>query len=128
MTLADWCLLGAVLLTLLTIVPAKARRRGAFDNARPRDPTFYAADPLSTRLLGAHQNGMEVFPFFAAGVLLAEFRHAPQAVVDELAVAFLLLRLAYVLAYAGDRPTLRSLLWAAGFFVNIAIFVLPALA
>jgi uncharacterized MAPEG superfamily protein len=124
MTIADFCLLGAVLLTLLTIVPAKARRRHEYDNARPRDPAFYA-DPLSARLLGAHQNGQEVFPFFAVAVVLAEFRHAPQTVVDELAVAFLLLRLAYVLAYAGDRPTLRSLLWALGFFVNIAIFVLP---
>ena len=126
MTIADWCLLGAALLPLFTIGPIKWLRRGRFDNAKPRDPGFYA-DALGTRVLGAHQNGMEVFPFFAAAVLLAEFRHAPQGTINALALAFVLLRVAYVLAYVGDRPTLRSLFWALGFIANIAIFVLPAL-
>ena len=69
---------------------------------------------------------MEVFPFFAVAVVLAEMRHAPQQLVDELAVAFLILRFAYVLAYLGDRPTTRTILWNLGFLANLAIFVLPA--
>jgi uncharacterized MAPEG superfamily protein len=125
MTIADWCLLGAVLLYLLTLAPVKAVRHRNFDNARPRDPSFYAA-PLSGRALGAHLNGVETFPFFAAAVLLAEMRSAPQALIDEFAVLFLLLRGAYVLAYLGNRPTLRTVLWNAAFAVNVAIFALPA--
>ena len=125
MTIADWCLLGAVLLYLLTVAPVKALRHREFNNARPRDPSFYAG-PLSERALGAHLNGIEVFPFFAVAVVLSELRHAPQTLVDELALAFLLLRFAYVLAYLGNRPTLRTILWNLGFLANLGIFILPA--
>jgi hypothetical protein len=34
--------------------------------------------------------------------------------------------LIYVLAYVGDRPSLRTLLWSVGLAVNITIFFLPA--
>ena len=65
------------------------------------------------------------FPFFAAAVLLAEFRGAPQNLINELAVLFLIVRIAYVLTYIGNRPRLRSILWNIGFVINIAIFFLP---
>ena len=124
MTIAEWCVFGAVLLYLLTIAPFKAAGSHSFDNARPRAPEFYR-DPLRARALGAHLNGIETFPFFAAAVLLAEFRVAPQHLIDELAVLFLLVRAAYVLTYLGDRPTLRSILWNVGFVINAGIFFLP---
>ena len=50
--------------------------------------------PTRKRALGAHFNGIETFPFFAAAVLLAEFRDAPQAWVDGLALGFLVTRVA----------------------------------
>jgi uncharacterized MAPEG superfamily protein len=129
MTIAEWCIFGAVLLYLLTIAPVKAlsfRRFPRFDNSRPRDPAFYD-DPLRARALGAHINGIETFPFFAAAVLLAEFRAAPQNLVDELAALFLIVRIAYVFTYLGNRPTLRTILWNIGFAINVAIFFLPAI-
>ena len=61
------------------------------------------------------------------GVLLAEFRAAPQNLINELAVLFLIVRIAYVLTYIGDRPRLRSILWNVGFLINIAIFFMPAI-
>ena len=70
-------------------------------------------------------NGIETFPFFAAAVLLAEFRAAPQNLINELAVLFLIVRVAYVFTYLGNRPTLRSILWNIGFAINVAIFFLP---
>jgi uncharacterized MAPEG superfamily protein len=112
------------MLYLLTIAPIKWIGFRSFDNAKPRDPTFYA-DPLRARALGAHQNGIEAFPFFAVAVLLAEFRTGPQRLIDELAVLFLIVRIAYVFTYLGDRPTLRSILWSIGFAINLAIFFLP---
>jgi len=126
MTPAEWCVFGTVALYLLTIVPIKWIGYRRYDNARPRDPAFYD-EPLRARALGAHQNGIEAFPFFAAAVLLAEFRNAPQNLINELAVLFLIVRVAYVLTYIGNRPRLRSILWNIGFIINIAIFFLPAI-
>jgi uncharacterized MAPEG superfamily protein len=124
MTAAEWCIFGAVMLYLLTIASVKWIGFRRFDNASPRDPAFYS-DPLRSRALGAHQNGIESFPFFAVAVLLAEYRAGPQQLIDELAVLFLIVRVAYVFTYLGDRPTLRSILWSTGFAINLAIFFMP---
>ena len=126
MTVAEWCVFVSLMLYLLSIASVKWLRAGRFDNAKPRDPAFYE-DPIATRALGAHQNGIESFPFFAAAVLLAEFRACPQNLINELAVLFVIVRIAYVFTYIGNRPTLRSILWSIGFAINIAIFFLPAL-
>jgi uncharacterized MAPEG superfamily protein len=124
MTIAEWCIFASVALYLLTIAPFKAIHRRSFNNAKPRDPGFYE-DPLRARAFGAHINGIEAFPFFAAAVLLAEFRAAPQNLINELAVLFLIVRIAYVLTYLGNRPSLRSILWNVGFVINVGIFFLP---
>jgi len=126
MTIAEWCVFGTLMLYMLTIGPVKWIGIRQFDNSRPRDPAFYD-DPLRARALGAHQNGIEAFPFFAVAVLLAEFHSSPQRLIDELAMLFLIVRLAYVFTYLGDRPTLRSILWSIGFAINVAIFFMPAI-
>jgi uncharacterized MAPEG superfamily protein len=126
MTVAEFCIVGVVAIYLLTIVPVKWFGSRQYDNSKPRDPAFYA-DALRARALGAHQNGIEAFPFFAVAVLLAEFRGAPQNLINELAVLFVIVRIAYVLTYIGNRPRLRSILWSIGFVINIAIFFLPLL-
>jgi uncharacterized MAPEG superfamily protein len=124
MTIAEWCVFASVMLYLLTIAPIKWLGFRQFDNANPRDPGFYD-DRLRARAWGAHLNGIETFPFFAVAVLLAEFRGSPQNLINELAVLFLIVRIAYVFTYLGDRPTLRSILWAIGFVINVGIFFLP---
>jgi uncharacterized MAPEG superfamily protein len=126
MTIAEWCVFGAVILYLLTITSVKWIGSGSYDSANPRDPAFYQ-DAIRARALGAHQNGIETFPLFATAVLLAEFRAAPQNFINELAILFLIVRTAYVLTYVGDRPRLRSILWSIGFIINAAIFFLPLL-
>jgi uncharacterized MAPEG superfamily protein len=126
MTIAELCLLGMVLLTILVLAPAKVAGWHAFDNAYPRDPAFYAKGPRA-RALGAHQNGLEAFPLFAAAVLLAEMRAVPQHMIDGLALAFLGARIAYAVCYLGDRPTLRSVIWTLALVCNLAIFLLPVL-
>ena len=126
MTVAEWCVFASLMLYLLSIASVKWLRFGNFDNSRPRDPAFYD-NPIAARALGAHQNGIEAFPFFAAAVLLAEFRACPQNLINELAVLFVIVRISYVFTYIGNRPTLRSILWSIGFAINIAIFFMPAL-
>jgi len=124
MTVAEFCVFGVVALYLLTIVPVKWIGYRKYDNAKPRDSAFYE-DAIRARALGAHLNGIETFPFFAAAVLLAEFRLGPLRLIDELAVLFLIVRIAYVFTYLGNRPRLRSILWNIGFTINVAIFFLP---
>jgi uncharacterized MAPEG superfamily protein len=123
MTGAEWCLFGAVLLYLVTLAPTKGLAPREFDNANPRDPKFFE-HPVRKRALGAHINGIETFPFFAAAVLLAEFRNAPQGWVDGLALAFLVTRVGFVAAYVGNKPTLRTVLWSAAFALNLGLFFL----
>ena len=124
MKIAELCLLGMVLLTYLVLGPAKFAGRREFDNAYPRDPAFYTKGPRA-RALGAHQNGLEAFPLFAAAVLVAELHSAPQHTIDGLALAFLGARIAYAVCYLGDRPSLRSMIWTLAFVCNLAIFLLP---
>src|ERR1700755_2611918 len=126
MTIAEWCVFGTLMLSLLTIVSVKWTGFRSFDNSRPRDPDFYD-DPIRARALGAHQNGIEAFPFFAVAILLAEFRACPQNLINELAMLFVIVRIAYVFTYLGNRPTLRSILWNIGFAITAAIFSLRAL-
>jgi uncharacterized MAPEG superfamily protein len=124
MTISEWMIFAAVILYLLTVAPVKAVGHRTFDNSNPRNPTFYGSG-LASRALGAHLNGIETFPFFAAAVLLAEFHHTPQHWLDVLATAFVGIRLLFVLAYLGNWPTTRTLLWNLGFAVNTAIFFMP---
>jgi len=42
-------------------------------------------------------------------------------------VLFLIVRIAYVLTYLGNRPTLRTILWSIGFAINLGIFFMPLL-
>lgn len=125
MTIAEICLPLMLLITIGAIAPAKFDGRREYDNGNPRDPAFFRTG-FRQRALAAHQNSYECLPFFFAAVLLAEFRSAPQGILDALAVAFVLIRIAYVLAYWGDRPTARSIIWAAGLACTLAIFFLPA--
>jgi uncharacterized MAPEG superfamily protein len=124
MTLAEWMIFTAVILYLITVAPVKAVGYKTFDNSNPRDPAFYKPG-IATRALGAHINGIETFPFFAVSVLIAEFRQLPQNWIDELAVAFVVIRLLFVFAYLINRSTIRTLLWNLAFVVNTAIFFMP---
>jgi uncharacterized MAPEG superfamily protein len=124
MTVAEWMVFAAVILYLLTVAPVKALGYRTFDHSNPRDPAFYKPG-VATRALGAHLNGVETFPFFAAAVLFAEFRQQPQHLLDMLAIGFVAIRCGYVFAYLIDWPTTRTLLWNLGFAVNAAIFFMP---
>ena len=126
MTIAELCILATLILAIATVIPAKALGWRDFNNANPRDPAFYTPG-FRARALAAHQNGLETFPFFAASVLLAEMHQARQDTLDWLAAGFLLARLVYVGCYLGNQPTVRSLVWSAGFLFNLGVFFAPVL-
>jgi uncharacterized MAPEG superfamily protein len=124
LTLADLSILGAVLAYLAPILIVKYGAIGSFDNSKPRDPGFYQ-DPFRARGLWAHQNGLEGFAFFAAAVVVAQMRAAPQNLVDGLALAYVALRFGYAAAYLADLASLRSAIWTLAFAANVALLLTP---
>ena len=125
MTIALWCVLAGGLMPYFFATVAKV---GApIDNRLPRD----SADALigfRRRAFAAHLNTFESFPLFAISVLAAQSQAGDQMMVDQLAVAWVGLRIAYFLLYIANLAALRSLVWAVGAVVAVAIFTTPAWA
>jgi len=127
MTIANWCVLAACFLPVITVGFAKAsaaklsRRNGGYDNDHPRDWEAKLTG-WPQRAIAAQKNGFEALPLFIAGVVLAQQAQANQATVDGLAIAFIILRCLYVAAYLLNRSTLRSLIWFGGVGVSVALF------
>ena len=124
MNLSYWCILIAGILPVVTVAVAKWGRRD-FDNAEPRQ-WMEKLQGLRRRADNAHRNHFEAFPFFAAGVLVAQQLNAPQDSINMLAVAFIAARIVYTLLYLANRPTMRSITWVIGYIAVIGLFLLPA--
>jgi len=126
LSLADWCILAAALIPLLFTGIAKFGAHGRdYNNHAPRK--FQAGlNGWRARAHWAHQNGIEVFPLFGIAVLLAEFRSAPQAWTNILALLFIGWRLLYGALYIADRASLRSAVWTLGFLCCVALFAIAA--
>lgn len=119
MSIALWCILVAAILPILSAFPAKLS--SDFDNASPRDPNYWR-NGFRARAKGAQANGFEAFPLFAVAVFVAMSQGANGEWIDRLAVLFILLRLIYIACYWLDRPTPRSVAWAAAFFTCVGLF------
>lgn len=129
MTIAFWCVLIAAMLPLTATAIAKftgAKKIGPKENHNPRE-WLETLEGYKKRAHWAQQNSFEAFPFFAAGVIVSQMAGAAQATVDLLAVAFIVIRLAYLACYLADLATQRTLVWTAGYGVCIALFVVPVL-
>lgn len=128
-TVAVICLIIAAAMIALTEFPvawARKKQQGVYDNRNPRMQqarlTGYGA-----RALGAHQNTIEAFPIFAAGVLLAIIAGVDSGWLTFLTLLFTGARLVYMAAYLADVHLLRSLSWMVGFGASIALMLLPLL-
>lgn len=121
MTFALWSILLAALLPIVWAGMAKSGAAG-YENARPR--------VHMQQLTGWHQradwaqaNSYEVFPPFAAGVIIAHMVGANQLLVDSLAGLFLLARILYGVFYIKDIHMARSLSWLTGSLCTIGFFL-----
>jgi uncharacterized MAPEG superfamily protein len=123
MTIALWCILVAGLLPFVAV--AIAKRSPDYDNADPR-AWLDRRQGMAKRAVAAQHNSFEAFPFFAAAVLIAHLLAAPRLSSDLLALLFVFARVLYLLAYLGNRATLRSLCWALGLACVIGQFVISA--
>ncbi|MBV9289740.1 MAG: MAPEG family protein [Hyphomicrobiales bacterium] len=119
MTIAIWCIFIAATLPYVAF--------GMVKGLDPVQPRYHAGD-LETRSLrayGAHLNGLETFPWFAAAVIVAHMVGGPSRIADILAVVYVLIRIGHMAAYIGGRQPLRTSAFGAGQLVALAIFVSP---
>lgn len=120
MTIAYYCVFIAALIPYIFTAMAKAGAPG-FNNYKVRD-FQNKLEGWRRRAHWAHQNGMEAFPPFAAGVIIAHLVGAKQQTIDILAVTFVVFRILYGVCYLTNKAALRSLAWLVGFLCMIALF------
>ncbi len=121
MTVAIVCLLIAGMLPILSAGIAKAGFKN-FDNRSPRE-WLARQTGFRARANAAQANAWEAFPFFAAGVLVAQWSGVPQPRIDLLAISFVALRIGYLALYLADRASARSIVWLAGWGISAALYL-----
>src|SRR5271165_4563503 len=119
MTIAIWCILIAATLPYVAFSFIKG--------LDPEQPRFHVGDlpGRSVRAYGAHLNGLETFPWFAAAVIVSQVAGGPSRIVDLLAIVYILVRAGHMAAYISGRQPLRSALFGVGQLVALAIFISP---
>ena len=120
MTIAYWCVL---FMGLLPIVAAGIAKKGFkdFDNSMPRQ-WLANQTGFRARANAAQANLFESLPLFFAAVMIASITNAPQNRIDLLAIGFVLARIAFLICYIANWPTIRTIVWTAGLFCVMAIF------
>jgi len=121
MTIAFWCVFVAALLPYVPFGFASTK----LDPHAPRLGAP-ALQGLAARAYGAHLNGFEAFPFFAAAVIVSHVVEGANATVGWFAVAFVVARLAHMAFYLTDRQPLRSAFFLVGLALTAVIFIHPA--
>jgi len=126
MTIELWCLFVAALLHVFSKVPLfRAQvREGSYDNNLPRTQQA-KVDAAGQRALAAHQNQIESFPLFAAGVLVVTTSGVSHAFIAYFAIAYIFARIAYIYCYVQDLSTARSLIWMIGYLSSIILMISP---
>lgn len=121
-----WALLLAAGVVVASLVPLGAARSQAdftlADLGAPR-AMFERLPSWGKRANWAHQNSFEAFTLFAPACLLALVSGVHGTVASALALAWPLLRLAYIGAYVADLPPLRSLCWAGAMVCTGVLYV-----
>ena len=120
MTIAYACVL---FMGLFPYVAAGIAKKGfeQYDNSMPRE-WLAKQTGFRARANAAQANLFESLPFFFAAVIIASMSGAPQARLDLLAIGFVIARIAYLICYIANWPTLRSIVWLLGLICVVAIF------
>jgi uncharacterized MAPEG superfamily protein len=120
MTIAYACVL---FMGLFPYVAAGIAKKGfeQYDNSMPRE-WLAKQTGFRARANAAQANLFESLPLFFAAVIIASIGGAPQARLDLLAMGFVIARIAYLICYIANWPTMRSVVWLMGLICVIAIF------
>ncbi|UUO23195.1 MAPEG family protein [Colwellia sp. M166] len=125
MTTLIICLFIAALLPLIAKIPVAfaMHKLGRYNNNHPRAQQAELTG-FGARALAAHQNAFEALIIFAPAVLLAITTKNTGAVIEQLAIAHVVARIFYNLAYLMNISTIRSIIWAIGMFSALTIIFL----
>ena len=119
MTIALWCIFIAATLPYVPFSYVKG-----LDPIQPRHHVGDLAE-RSLRAYGAHLNGLETFPWFAAAVIVSHMVGGPTRIADILAVLYILVRIGHMTAYIAGRQPLRTAAFAISQLIALAIFITP---
>jgi len=97
-----------------------AKMGAGYDNREPRQ-WMQTLEGARRRAYAAHINCYEALMVFLSALFMAVWTDGPVELVDALSVIFVLARIGYVLAYIGDKPAARSLVWSVGYLSALAI-------
>jgi uncharacterized MAPEG superfamily protein len=130
MTLALFTILLVALMPIVCAGIAKAGtfkthpREGGFDNRNPRD-WLAKQEGYRKWANAAQQNSWEALPFFAAAVIVNHILGGGGITANLLAIAFVLLRIAYIVLYLKGIQGTRTVVWTLAYACNVTIFLLP---
>lgn len=120
MTIAYWCVLFMGIFPYVATGIAKKGFDG-YDNGMPRQ-WLAKQTGFRARANAAQANLFESLPFFFAAVIIASIANAPQSRIDVLALGFVVARIAYLICYVANLPSIRSIVWLCGIVCVVAIF------
>ena len=123
LTYAYWYLL--ILIFLPYFFTTLAKLKPGFDNAKPRE-FLESLEGWRKRSHWVQLNSYEIFPPFAAALIIAHQLKAPQTQVDTIALIFLILRILCGFFYLFDKSKFRSLSWLSSLACIVALFLISA--
>ena len=124
MTLAYWCVFITIFLPIFCA--AYAKRLGGFTMADNHEPRAFLAklSGKAARADAAQRNGYEIFPPFAAAVIIAHATgNAAQFTINFWALLFVASRIAFIYCYINDKATLRSAMFGVNLLCIMALFI-----
>lgn len=106
------CMAVVVFMPMIAKVPLAImmNRHGGYDNRNPRSQQSQLKG-LGARSKAAHDNCFEAICFFAPTVLLVLALDSHTVYTAQLCIAFVILRLLYLICYWCDWHIFRSLVW-----------------
>ncbi len=122
MSLLLTCLLIAAILPYLAKIPLgiAMHRSGGYDNNYPREQASRLTG-FGARAWGGHQNSFESLIVFGIAILSAIATNNITSTIQTLAIVHIVARLVYHALYLMNIATLRSLVWAVGYFASLII-------
>lgn len=126
MSFALWTLFIAALFPVVCAGIAKAGP-GRYDNRNPR-AWLGGLGGYQARAHAAQQNSWEALAVYTAALVAGVAAGVDHGTIATVAAVFLIARIAYLACYLADLPTLRSLVWVAGFGACLTLIVQAARA
>ena len=119
MTIAFYCVVIGLFIPV--ILAGISKKNSGYNNDSPRDHIAHL-NGKAKNAYNAEQNHYENFSVFAIAVVVAHWLGHDQAVIDLLAIIFIIARVLHATFYITNNGSLRSLSYTIGFACTIALF------